>query len=113
MIDIDKAIASAVKTGKVSFGANAAVLNAKTGKARMIILAANCPKKIKDEIEYNGKLSKVPVMSYRGDSMDLANVCGKMFIITALSIREPGDSEILKAVEMEYFENEAKIGGTE
>ena len=113
MIDIDKAIASAVKTGKVSFGTNAAVLNAKTGKAKMIILAANCPKKIKDEIEYNGKLSKVPVMSYRGDSMDLANVCGKMFIITALSIREPGDSEILKAVEMEYFENEAKIGGTE
>jgi large subunit ribosomal protein L30e len=113
MIDIDKAIASAVKTGKVSFGTNAAVLNAKTGKAKMIILAANCPKKVKDEIEYNGKLSKVPVMSYRGDSMDLANVCGKMFIISALSIREPGDSEILKAVEMEYFENEAKIGGTE
>jgi large subunit ribosomal protein L30e len=113
MIDIDKAIASAVKTGKVSFGANAAVLNAKTGKAKMIILAANCPKKIKDEIEYYGKLSKVPVMNYRGASMDLANVCGKMFIITALSIREPGDSEILKAVEMEYFENEAKVGGTE
>ena len=113
MIDIDKAIASAVKTGKVSFGTNAAVLNAKTGKAKMIILAANCPKKVKDEIEYNGKLSKVPVMSYRGDSMDLANVCGKMFIISALSVREPGDSEILKAVEMEYFENEAKIGGTE
>jgi large subunit ribosomal protein L30e len=113
MIDIDKAIASAVKTGKVSFGANAAVLNAKTGKAKMIILAANCPKKVKDDIEYNGKLSKVPVMSYRGDSMDLANVCGKMFIISALSVREAGDSEILKAVEMEYFENEAKIGGTE
>ena len=113
MIDIDKAIASAVKTGKVSFGANAAVLNAKTGKAKMIILAANCPKKIKDEIEYYGKLSKVPVMNYRGASMDLANVCGKMFIISALSVREPGDSEILKAVEMEYFENEAKIGGTE
>lgn len=113
MIDIDKAIASAVKTGKVSFGTNAAVLNAKTGKAKMIILAANCPKKVKDEIEYNGKLSKVPVMIYRGDSMDLANVCGKMFIISALSVREAGDSEILKAVEMEYFENEAKIGGTE
>jgi large subunit ribosomal protein L30e len=113
MIDIDKAIATAVKTGKVSFGANAALLNAKTGKAKMIILAANCPKKTKDEIEYYGKLSKVPVMIYKGASMDLANVCGKMFIISALSVREAGDSEILKVVEMEYFENEAKIGGTE
>ena len=113
MINIDKAIASAVKTGKVTFGANAAVLNAKTGKAKMIILASNCPKNIKDEIEYNGKLSKVPILSYKGASMDLANVCGKMFIISALSIREPGDSEILKAVEMQYFESEATVGGTE
>jgi large subunit ribosomal protein L30e len=113
MIDIDKAIASAVKTGKVSFGANAAVLNAKTGKAKMIILAANCPQNIKAQIEYYGKLSKVPVMTYKGASMDLANICGKMFIISALSIREPGDSEILKAVEMQYYENEAQVGGTE
>ncbi|HKZ88033.1 MAG TPA: 50S ribosomal protein L30e [Candidatus Bathyarchaeia archaeon] len=113
MIDIDKSIASAVKTGKVSFGANSALLNAKTGKAKMIILAANCPQDIKGKIEYYGKLSKVPVMTYKGASMDLANICGKLFIISALSIREPGDSEILKTVEMQYYENEAKVGGTE
>jgi large subunit ribosomal protein L30e len=113
MIDLDKAIASAVKTGKVSFGANSALLNAKTGKAKLIVLAANCPKNVKDDVEFNAKLSKVPLLSYRGSSMDLANVCGKPFIISALSIREPGDSEILKTVEMQYFENEAQIGGTE
>ena len=99
MIDIDKAIATAVKTGKVSFGANAAIQSAKTGKAKMIILAANCPKDIKEEIEYNCKLSKVPVMMYKGASMDLAAVCNKLFIISALSIRETGDSEILKVTE--------------
>ncbi len=113
MIDIDKSIASAVKTGKVSFGANSALLNAKTGKAKMIVLAANCPKNVKDDVEYYAKLSKVPVLSYKGSSMDLANVCSRPFIISALSIREPGDSEILKAVEMQYFESEAQIGGTE
>jgi large subunit ribosomal protein L30e len=113
MIDLDKAIASAVKTGKVSFGANAALLNAKTGKAKMIVLAANCLQDIKDDIEYYGKLSKVPVLNYKGASMDLANICSKMFIISALSIREPGDSDILKAVEMEYYENPDTVGGTE
>ena len=113
MIDIDKAIASAVKTGKVSFGANSALLNAKTGKAKLIILAANCPKNIKNDIEYYAKLSKVPVLSYKGGSMDLANTCSQLFIISALSIREPGDSEILKAVEMQYYENEAQVGDTE
>jgi large subunit ribosomal protein L30e len=99
MIDVDKAITTAVKTGKVSFGANAALQNAKAGKAKMVILASNCPKDIKEEIEYNCKLSNVPVMTYKGASMDLANVCGKPFIISALSIRETGDSEILKVIE--------------
>ncbi len=113
MIDIDKAIASAVKTGKVSFGGNAALLNAKTGKAKMIVLASNCPQNIKEQIEYYGKISKVPVLNYKGTSMDLANVSGKMFIISAISIREPGDSEILKSVEMQYYENPDAIGGTE
>ncbi len=99
MIDVNKAIAAAVKTGKVSFGVNVALQNAKTGKAKMIILAANCPKDIKDDIEYNCKLSNVPVMMFKGASMDLATVCNKPFIISALSIREAGDSDILKATE--------------
>jgi large subunit ribosomal protein L30e len=111
MIDIDKAIASAVKTGKVSFGANAALQNAKTGKAKMIILASNCPKDIKEQIEYYGKISNVPVITYKGGSMDLAEVSGKMFIISALSIRESGDSDILKIIETSEIEE--TTGGNE
>lgn len=99
MIDVNKAIATAVKTGKVSFGANSALLNAKTGKAKMIVITANCPKNIKEQVEYYGKISKVPIMTYKGTSIDLAAVCNKLFIISALSIRETGDSEILKIVE--------------
>ena len=99
MIDVNKAIASVVKTGKVSFGAKAALQNARSGKAKMIILAANCPKNIKAEIEYNCNLSNVPVFMFKGASIDLATVCNKPFVISALSIRETGDSVILKAVE--------------
>ena len=99
MIDIDKALASAVKTGKVSFGANTALQNAKTGKAKMIVLASNCPKDIKEQVEYYGEISKVPVITYKGTSIDLAEVCSKLFIISAMSIRETGDSEILKVVD--------------
>ncbi|MGE5556236.1 MAG: 50S ribosomal protein L30e [Methanocella sp.] len=99
MIDMDKALASAVKTGKVSFGSNVALQNAKTGKAKMIVLASNCPQHIKEQIEYYGGISKVPVITYKGTSMDLAEVCSKLFIISAMSIKETGDSEILKVIE--------------
>ena len=111
MIDVDKAIATVVKTGKVSFGTNSALQNAKTGKAKMIVLAANCPKDIKEQIEYYGKISKVPIMTYKGASIDLATVCNKLFVISALSIRETGDSEILKVIEEN--ETEETSGGIE
>ncbi|MGB9676057.1 MAG: 50S ribosomal protein L30e [Candidatus Bathyarchaeales archaeon] len=111
MIDIDKAIATAVKTGKVFFGANTAIHNAKTGRAKMIILASNCPKNIREDIEYYCKLSNVPLIIYKGSSTDLAAVCGKPYVISALSIREPGDSEILELAEK--GEKEETAGGGE
>ena len=100
-----------MKTGKVSFGVNSALQNAKTGKAKMIVLATNCPKDVKEQIEYYGKLSKVPVIVYKGASMDLAAVSNKLFTIAALSIREPGDSNILKLAE--DAESQNYVGGTE
>ena len=111
MIDIDKAIATAVKTGKVSFGANSAIQNAITAKAKLIILAANCPITIREDVEYYCKLSNVPLITYKGSSMDLAAVSGKSFVISALTIREPGDSEILGLIE--NTESEESHGGNE
>ncbi|MBS7621838.1 50S ribosomal protein L30e [Candidatus Bathyarchaeota archaeon] len=111
MMDIDKAISTAVKTGKVSFGANSAIQSAKTGKAKMIIVASNCPAEIRSDLEYYCKLSKIPLIVYRGLSTDLAAVCGKPFLVSALTIREPGDSEILRLVESK--ETEEAEGGSE
>jgi large subunit ribosomal protein L30e len=111
MIDVDKALVSVVKTGKVSFGSNEALQNAKTGKAKMIVLASNCPKDIKEQVEYYGKISKVPIMTYKGTAIDLATVCNKLFVISALSIRETGDSEILKVIE--NHETQENSGGIE
>jgi large subunit ribosomal protein L30e len=111
VIDIDKAIATARKTGKVSFGTKSTIQNAKIGRAKLIILADNCPKGIYEDIEYCCELSNVPLIIYKGSSIDLAAVCGKPFIISALSIKEPGDSEILRLIK--GAESEESHGGTE
>jgi len=99
VIDINKAIATTVRTGKVSFGTKNAVKSAKIGKAKLIIVAANCPQEIRGDIEYYCKLSDVPIVIYNGASIDLGAVCGKPFMVSALTIREPGDSDILKVAE--------------
>jgi large subunit ribosomal protein L30e len=98
MIDMDKAIATAVKTGKVWLGAKQATGCARTGKAKLIVLASNCPSQIKNDIECYCKLSNVPIIVYKGTSIDLGMVCGKPFPVSALTIREPGDSDILKSL---------------
>jgi large subunit ribosomal protein L30e len=99
MIDVDKAIATTAKTGKIQFGANSALKSAKAKKAKLIIVASNCPQSIREDIEYYCELSKIPVNIYKGSSLDLGAVCGKPFEILALTIREPGDSDILKVTE--------------
>jgi large subunit ribosomal protein L30e len=111
VIDVNKAISAAVKTGKVSFGAASAVQGAQTGRVRLIILASNTPKDVREDIQYYCGLSKVPLITYKGSSLDLAAACGKPFTVAALSIREPGDSEILKLTET--AEPEESGGGNE
>jgi large subunit ribosomal protein L30e len=101
MIDINKAISTTVKTGKILFGTNNAIKNAKAGRAKLIIVASNCQQKIRGDIEYYCRLSNIPVTIYKGTSIDLGAVCGKPFKVSALTIREPGDSDILKLAEAE------------
>ena len=98
-MDLNKQINMLVKTGKIALGCSDATDAAKTGKARLIILAANCPEPQKSSILYNAKLSEVPVYTYSGTSVDLAAVCEKPFLVAALTVKEPGDSEILKLAE--------------
>jgi len=99
MIDLDRSIGLAVKTGKVLYGANSALENAKMGKVRLIIRAASCPEKCSRELEYYCRLSNIPLIVYNGTGKDLGVVCGKPYAISVLAVREAGDSDILKVAE--------------
>ena len=106
IIDVDKAIDAAVKTGKVVFGSESAIKNAQTGKARLIVISANCPAEARGDIEYYSNLSGVNIVVYRGTSIDLGMTCKKPFMVSALTIKEPGDSDILKLIEQPSTEEE-------
>lgn len=98
MIDVDRAIASAVKTGKVFLGSRSVIKNVKLGKARLVVVASNCPSDVREDVEYYCGLSKIPVVAYKGTSLDLGAVCGRRFAVSVLAVREPGESDILKLV---------------
>ncbi len=98
-MDLNKQISMVVKTGKVELGCKEAIDAAKAGKGRLIVIASNCPEPQKSDVLYNARLSEIPVYVYSGTSMDLGAACEKPFLVAALTVKEPGDSEILKLAE--------------
>nr|MDO8099932.1 50S ribosomal protein L30e [Candidatus Njordarchaeota archaeon] len=96
--DVSKSIRIAVKTGAVSFGFESTLEAIKRGKAKLVILANNCPESILSRIEYYSRLSQVPILRFGSSSWDLGSACGKPFMISAMTIKEPGDSNIMQIV---------------
>nr|MDO8135332.1 50S ribosomal protein L30e [Candidatus Njordarchaeum guaymaensis] len=96
--DVSKSIRIAVKTGAVCFGFESTLEAIKRGKARLVILANNCPESILSRIEYYSKLSQVPILRFGSSSWDLGSTCGKPFMISAMAIKESGDSNIMQIV---------------
>ncbi len=92
-VDIEKALRKALKTGKVNMGSKRTIKALKNGEAKLIVMAANWPKEVKQEIEKHNK----PIITFNGTNMELGAICGKPFSVAALAIIDAGESEILNA----------------
>ena len=87
----------AVRTGKVSFGVKEALDAARSAKAKLLIMASNCPEPQRGDILQYAKQSAVSQSTpIPGSSVDLGGACLKPFVVAVLTVKEPGDSEILK-----------------
>ena len=94
-MDVAFELRKALETGKVVIGSNKSVKLAKIGGAKLIIVAKNTPKEVKDDIYYYAKLSNIPVYEYEGTSVELGTVLGKPFVVASLAVVDPGESNIL------------------
>ncbi|WP_324735535.1 50S ribosomal protein L30e [Thermococcus sp. SY098] len=94
-MDVAFELRKALETGKVVIGSNKTVKLAKIGGAKLIIVAKNAPKEVKEDIYYYAKLSNIPVYEYEGTSVELGTVLGKPFVVASLAIVDPGESNIL------------------
>ncbi|CDH56723.1 60s ribosomal protein l30 [Lichtheimia corymbifera JMRC:FSU:9682] len=85
------------KSGKYTLGYKSTLKTLRQGKAKLIVIAGNCPPLRKSELEYYAMLSKTGVHHYNGNNIDLGTACGKLFRTGVLSITDAGDSDILSA----------------
>lgn len=89
-MDIESALRRVQETGKVEFGSKKAMEYIQHGKAKLIVLSINCPKEIRKDTEHYAKLADIPVLNFKGTAMQLGEVCGKPFLISTLTVLDPG-----------------------
>ena len=87
-MDIDRNLKIALRTGEVHFGLKQAEKAVKEGNAKVIIRSKNS----KGEPNFGS----VKIITYPGTSMELGSACGKPFIISYLTIVDPGSSELTR-----------------
>ena len=92
-MDINKALRTAVSTGKVYFGLDQTIKSVDAKKAKLLICAENMPKGELDAL--NEHSEKPAIYTFKGNNMDLGAACGKPFGVSVISIVNEGDSAIL------------------
>ncbi len=86
------AIRLTVESGKVDFGARRGM---KT-EPKLYIIAENTPKELRESVAGLANDRKIPVIEFKGSTMQLGAVCGKPFPVSVLSVYEEGTSNIMK-----------------
>ena len=88
------------------FGSKQALDAAKSGKAVALITASNCPLELLADIRRYSALSKIPLYVHSATSLDLGAACGKHFAVSALTIREISDPDVLRMIRESSLGNE-------
>jgi large subunit ribosomal protein L30e len=92
-MDINKALRSAISTGKVYFGIEETLKALEKGSAKLVIVSSNCPDKFVENIN---KYQKLSIYNFKGTNMELGTACGKPFPISILTVVKPGKSTIMQ-----------------
>jgi large subunit ribosomal protein L30e len=94
-MDIAQEIRRAVETGEVLIGTEECLNALKNKNVKLIICANNILKETIKDIEYYCKLLDIPLYKFEGSSVEMGTVIGKPYVISALAVIKPGESNIL------------------
>ncbi|HII76802.1 MAG TPA: 50S ribosomal protein L30e [Methanolinea sp.] len=91
-MDFNASLRRAIKTGEVLLGQNMTAQSIENGRAQMVVVAGNCPENFREMLKSKDNLF---VYTFEGSSVQLGKACGKPFMVSALAVINPGESDIL------------------
>ena len=98
-LSLERELRNLVKTGKVYLGVKESMKAVRLGKAKLLIMAENIPPEYRERLKYYARLSGVPIITFRGTSIDLGLAIGKPFRVSAIAVVDEGSSRILELAE--------------
>ncbi|XP_052599004.1 60S ribosomal protein L30-like [Peromyscus californicus insignis] len=95
---INSTLQLVTKSGKYALRYKQTLKMIGQGKAKLVILANNCPALRKSEIEYYALLAKTAVHHYSSNNIELGTAYGKSCEVCTLAVIDPGDSDIIRSM---------------
>jgi len=92
MVEIEKSFKNMVKKGTVVFGAKQTSTSIKDGKAKLIVIADNCPNK--QDITSDATKKKIPVYTSAVNSVELGFLCGVAYAVSTFAVLDDGGTNI-------------------
>ena len=92
-MDLSRQLKNAISSGTLLFGQNQTVANCVSGKARMVILAANCPPDFISDIK--SRHPDIPLHQVQMVNRELGAACAKPFAVSSICVVDAGDSDLL------------------
>ncbi len=89
-VSVDSIIKNIVRGGKITIGFRVSSRLLKMGRLKAVILAEGSPRNIVSDTLYYARLGGVPVIMFKGSSMDLGGLLGKPFPVTVIGVIDPG-----------------------
>merc|ERR1712146_819134 len=72
---INSRLTLVMKSGKYTLGHKSTLKQLRSGKAKLILLANNCPPLRKSEIEYYAMMAKTGIHHFQGNNVELGTAC--------------------------------------
>jgi len=88
-------IGVAVKTGKVLLGVDKTIKNLTHENPKLVVVSSEASPPARDRILYLARIADVPTKVVNFNTQTLGSLCGRPHTVSALTVLEEGDSNIL------------------
>lgn len=93
MVEVEKSFKNIVKKGSVVFGTKQTKVSIDDKKAKLVVLAGNCPNN--QELITSAKKHDIPVYTSKADSVELGYLCGKAYAVSTFAVIDDAGVNVL------------------